>query len=356
MGEKALNDTLLSMGTVTLGLLWISIIGYFSRWWYGIGSFTSSVAKMTRLLVSPLIVITLVTLSFMQMVYITHTRNDKSGQCFYEEGYDSGESLQICSLWDSFQIVYLLIIGEGFIGAESSSGGAIIALLLGFVVIVFIVILHAILSILNLQKSGIGRGLVDNFWSPLLTFVLLTHCLRNMFCCMEPKSKPSDHGAFGENDGYISSRETQSYNSVSFQQRLAKMWDYLTIFAYSSDELKDTKWWYLKGEFSPSHILSKKWFIRILGVFIIPLWLLFGIVTLGILLPPQVRLWLFCLGIDDNADEIVGNRGEGELGKDDMKLSDIVKVKHMLYERFQSVQYELHDIRVLLEQQNVKKD
>ena len=87
----------------------------------------------------------------------------------------SDDVIQICSIWDSFKLVYLLIIGEGFIGAEASSGNAVIVLLLVFVVFAFILILHSIsMYILHLQRIGTESAIVNSFWLPLLSFVMVT--------------------------------------------------------------------------------------------------------------------------------------------------------------------------------------
>lgn len=83
--------------------------------------------------------------------------------------------IPICSMWDSFKLVYLLIIGEGLIGAEASTGNAVIVLLLAFVVLAFILILHTIsMYFLHLQRTGTEPAIVNSFWLPLLSFVMVT--------------------------------------------------------------------------------------------------------------------------------------------------------------------------------------
>lgn len=268
------------------------------------------------------------TLAFMQMVYIIHTRNNANNQCLYEGGTENGESLNICSLWDSFKIVYLLVIGEGFIGAEASSGDATIVLLLVFVVLAFILILHTVsLTILNLQASGVKDTMVESFWSPMLTHVLLIHQLNDIFCFGGNGRKPC----------------------FSLTSRLEDMWDYM-IVSYSDVDIRDTKWWYLQRDLGQSHLLGKKWFVRMVGFFVIPIWFCIGLATLGILWPPQIRQWIFQVGMDEE-DLIAFDEAVGQSDFSQMTLlqSDVSNMKMMMYDRFQSVEDELYELRSTIE-------
>jgi hypothetical protein len=40
-------DVLLTLGTVSTGLLWLSLIGYFARWWYGMAVLTGALSKVS---------------------------------------------------------------------------------------------------------------------------------------------------------------------------------------------------------------------------------------------------------------------------------------------------------------------
>jgi len=256
----------------------------------------------------------------MQMVYIIHTRNIANNQCFYEGETGNGE-MNICSLWDSFKIVYLMVIGEGLIGAEASSEDATIILLLVFVVLVFIIILHTVsLTILNLQSLGVKDTMVESFWSPMLTHVLLIHQLRNTFCLGGKRFLP-------------------------LTSRLEDMWDYM-IVSYSDVDIKDTKWWYLQRDLGKSHFFGKKWFVRIVGFLIIPIWFCIGLATLGILWPPQIRQWIFQVGMDKKdlvaLDESVDHSDLSQMTSLQLDLS---KMKMMLYDRFQSMEDEIYRLR-----------
>jgi hypothetical protein len=277
---------------------------------------------MAKHLISPLLVLSIFTLAFMQMVYIIHARNTVNNQCFYEGVTGNGE---ICSLWDSFKIVYLMVIGEGFIGAEASSEDATIVLLLLFVVLAFILILHTIsLTILNLQSSGVKDTMVESFWSPMLTHILLIRQLGNIFC--------------------LGGRRCLSLTS-----RLENMWDYI-IVSYSDVDVKDTKWWYLQRDLGKSHFFGKKWFVRIVGFFIIPIWFCIGLATLGILWPPQIRQWIFQVGMNEEdlvaLDESVDH---SDLSQITSLQSDVSKMKMMLYDRFQSMEDEIYGLRSTME-------
>ena len=353
LGSIDVTDShLITMSTIAIGTLWSAFVGYLARWWYGIGIFCASVvkvrlkfstlmccpkylltllyytlrivlfvqSKMAKDLISPLLVLSMFTLAFMQMVYIIHTRNIANNQCFYEGETGNGE-MNICSLWDSFKIVYLMVIGEGLIGAEASSEDATIILLLVFVVLVFIIILHTVsLTILNLQSLGVKDTMVESFWSPMLTHVLLIHQLRNTFCLGGKRFLP-------------------------LTSRLEDMWDYM-IVSYSDVDIKDTKWWYLQRDLGKSHFFGKKWFVRIVGFLIIPIWFCIGLATLGILWPPQIRQWIFQVGMDKKdlvaLDESVDHSDLSQMTSLQLDLS---KMKMMLYDRFQSMEDEIYRLR-----------
>jgi hypothetical protein len=278
---------------------------------------------MAKGLISPIIVLAMFTMSFMQMVYIIHTRDAAENQCLYKEGNVNGESIEICSLWDSFKIVYLLVIGEGFLGAEASSSDATIVVLLVFIVLVFILILHIIsLSILKLQTKGVSTAMVDSFWSPILIHVLLMQRLKKVCCCTRSREK-------------------------SMPSRVEAMWEYI-IFSYSDVDIKDTKWWYLQKDLGGSHLLGKKWFVRIVGIFFIPVWICVGAATLGILWPPQVRQWLFQIGMD--TDHIYTQMDSDGNSQRTILQSDVTNMKMMLYDRFQVVENELRELRFAVEE------
>ncbi len=276
---------------------------------------------MAKGLISPIIVITIFTISFMQMVYIIHTRDAPNGQCLYKEGNANGESLDICSLWDSFKIVYLLVLGEGFIGAEASSSDSIIIILLIFILLVFILILHTVsLSILKLQKTGMSTSTVDSFWSPILVHVLLMQRLKKAFGCSRSRK-------------------------ISISSRDGDMWDYI-IFSFTDVDIKDTKWWYLQQDLGGSHLLGKKWFVRLFGIVFIPIWVCTGAVTLGIFWPPQIRRWIFMIGMDnDNIHSFDSQTSADRNSPRAMIQSDVANMKLMLYDRFQVVENELCELR-----------
>jgi len=282
---------------------------------------------MAKGLITPIIVLTACTIASMQMVYIIHSRDATDNQCLYKEGSANGESLEICSLWDSFKIVYLLVIGEGFLGAEASSGDSTIVVLLIFVVVVFILILHTIsLYILNAQMKGASSVMVDSYWSPILVHVLLMQNLKKTFCCARNREK-------------------------SMPSRAEAMWDYM-IFSFSDVDIKDTKWWYLQQDLGGSHLFGKKWFVRSVGFIFIPIWIFFGTITLGILWPPQVRQWIFELGIgnEDNINILNAHTVPEEISQRSVLQSDVANMKIMLYDRFQVIEKELSQLKYAVEE------
>jgi ankyrin repeat protein len=339
------DKALITLSTIAIGTLWSAIVGYLSKWWYSISCFCSGAVKVrcfrnvsplissrnqyyskrlpltlqiASYLISPLIVVSVISLAFMQMVYLIHMRDGpNNGQCLYEEQTDAnGESIAVCSLWESYKIAYLIIIGEGLLGAETSSGNSIFALLAVFAIVAFILILYTVsLAILNMQQSGIEDTMVETFWLPMLTHVLITQQLKDFF--------------------------SVGLNFQTMSSRLRDMWDYITI-SFSDVDIKDTKWWYLQNDPKVSHLIGNKWFVRVVSVFIIPIWFTIGLLSLGILWPPQIRHWIFCIGMkDDNFLKSNVALDHSNLSQMTPLHSDISKMKIMMYDRFQIIEDEI---------------
>jgi len=314
----------ITLSTIAIGTLWSSCVGYLSKWWYGISCFCSGAIKIASCLISPLIVMCVISLAFMQMVYLIHMRDGQNnGQCLYEDQSDvNGESLAVvCSLWESYKIAYLLIIGEGLLGTDVSSGNSALALVLVFAIVAFILILYTVsLSILNIQQSGIEATMVDTFWLPMLTHVLVTQRLKEFFSVRR--------------------------NFPTISSRLRDMWDYIMISS-SDVDVKETKWWYLQNDPKMSRFIGKKWFVRMVSVFIIPMWFVIGLLSLGILWPPQIRHWIFHIGMKDNDNSVKMDESWDHSNYSQMASlhSDISKMKLMMYDRFQIMEDEIRALK-----------
>lgn len=305
------DDFLYSLSISTLGCLWSALVGYFARFWYGVGKFCSNTLHLTKRLISPLLVICILTFAFMQMIYIAHTGGDRNNICSMEDG-QSVDTIRVCSVWDSFKLLYLLTIGEIFLG-DTSSKSSVVVLVMVFIVIIFILVVTTLVT--NLRLAEKDQSLVKSFWAPLLTYVLFTRSAHTILCC------------------------GNSLMFSSLERRMENAWEYIMI-SFSDVEYKDTKWWYVQSELGKSHLFTSKRFIQTIGCFIIPFWMIAGLVTLGILWPPQIRWWLFSIGIGDDLDSSVSDMLE-----DTKHTNELKTLKLLLYDKFQILENELASMR-----------
>jgi hypothetical protein len=44
--ERLLAEQVLIIGTAATGLLWLSVVGYLSNWWYGMAFFSGAILKV----------------------------------------------------------------------------------------------------------------------------------------------------------------------------------------------------------------------------------------------------------------------------------------------------------------------
>jgi hypothetical protein len=251
----------------------------------------------------------------MQMIYIAHTGSDRNNICSVEDSPNL-DTIKVCSVWDSFKLLYLLTIGEVFLG-DTSSKSSVVVLVMVFIVIIFILVVTTL--VINLKIIEKDQSLVKSFWAPLLTYVLFMRSLENILCC--------------GNCRLFSSME----------RRMENAWDYIMI-SFSDVDYKDTKWWYLQRDLGKSHLFTSKRFVRTIGTFIIPLWIVLGLVTFGILWPPQIRWWLFSIGIRDDLDSSLS-----DVLEDTKRSNELKTLKLLLYDKFQVLEKELASIRSSLD-------
>jgi len=287
---------------------------------------------MAQGLLSSFLIFVILVVSFMQMLYLIERQTfGLDERCISPDG-DVGrdERVYVCSVWDSFKVIFLLIVGESFLTRGSTdidkSVTAVVLLVCIFVTLAFLLLLQMVsFSIKFATSRRIVETTADMFWAPMLTFIFLMRDLRAMFCHDSSKLR----------------------KSVIIRQRLEiqleSTWDYLVSSLESNVNLTDTKWWYLQEGRYISHIFANKWIVRFTALFVIPIWLSTGLITLGMTWPSQVRWWIFnCTSstFDDIFDGDASKQTPLSQGS-----SELSRLKVMIYERFHDVKDDLQSIR-----------
>ena len=178
---------------------------------------------------------------------------------------DSEDGIPICSLWDTFHMTYLIIIGESFFDSGGGFNGnirsaiAVVSIVAIFSGLALLMILHLISSSIDKKTRNSMEISVNMFWAPMMTFVFLLRDVKQVICCQRGLSNNGNR-----RDCFL-----------SFEMILESRWEFLSA-SFSNGDLRNTKWWYLQD--SRSSIFANKWIIRSLALIIMPIWICLGLI------------------------------------------------------------------------------
>jgi hypothetical protein len=224
----------------------------------------------------------------------------------------------VCSVRESYTVIYYLVVGEPVVKIDdlSSLGNGIGLLAFVFSVALF-VILSSILCMVVMMGS---RWNIDNlalisFWEPKLTFVVF---------------------AF---------RPRTAINNAS-KATLASLWD-IAIHIFLGRNGVKGKYWYARFARKPALAKLCYWLITVI---FIPIWLLVGALTFGLLWPPQVRCFLFRPQKAFSAQASRGKLSPTEVYASQVSSmrQELTHIRDMSYERSNDVQREVRDLKEIL--------
>lgn len=296
---------------------------------------------MVQNLISTFVVLVIFLISFMQMIYVTQRSTLGSDEhCL---SLENGGTVDVCTIWESINIPYYLAIGGEFLPSRGANNRSFDVLILLFMAMIFILILHTVaISLVDMKKFRTREAMVNFYWVPMLTHVLLVRDICKIFCCQKLCE--------GSNMGNRPYEHKNNLTQVGclrccsdFERRLENTWEYICA-SFECNYFKNTKWWHLQKDLDDSHLLRNHIFVRFVGVFLIPLWFILGLLTFGILWPPQCRWWLFTWSINENNRDIQTIE-EKSIGSPTILHDDVARMKSMIFESFNDLQTELHDIR-----------
>ena len=194
-----------------------------------------------------------------------------SSQCLFTllqlECTDAMGIAPVCSVRDSYRIAFMLLRGDPFLdpsGFATLSTPAIVmvaTILVLFVIFMLALLVTVLISAVCLDFDEIALG---SYWEPKLAFVLFAEDLG--------LSLPT----------VANSDESHHY---SFAAKQARVWDVYMQTLQGGQPEKGSNWFA-----RPMHSTVVTW---ITAVFVVPLWCLLGLGTLGMWWPPQLRCWLF---------------------------------------------------------------
>ena len=293
---------------------WLSLLGYGIEWCCGLAVFVGSATQLLSILVWPLCVAVMGFFATSQVLFTL------------EDCTTGG----ICSLSESYAFVYRLVLGVPVLTDnyyEMSMGVFVI------IVIFTILCLWWIMSVIAMivtEANRLDRRQISLtwYWEPKVTLTVMSSGAGN-----KSNEKVSDSPSCIEQ--YCDTSE--------------KFWH---IFASA-----------LRGEPSDVHwdaccFRSKPMFVftGFLALFLLPIWLISGFITLGLLWPPQIRRWLFCpCPIGGSSSTKTRRRISASSHEDDLsraKLSqlrsDVIDLKGISYDQNHRIQKDLGLIKEIL--------
>ena len=221
----------------------------------------------------------------------------------------------VCTVRDSYRVVYMLIRGESLVditGVNQFSGHA--AMLVAWFLLLFAIFLLAVFVAVLTASSMLDFELVAlrSYWEPILGFILST--------------------------GTFANEQDNSRQKKSFEVKKAHLWDMFTqTLVGGVPKMEGGLFVY------PLRSYVMTW---ILAILIVPLWFVLGLVSLGLLWPPQLRRFLFRLPTIVSRNQIPKNE-QARTQLTDVQ-NEILQMKCMSYERSQKLENEISEIKELL--------
>jgi len=286
-GPMISADVFRSGTALTKGILWMSVISFLKSTQVEFSVFVSGVFYVVQRLAAFLLALCVILLMFAQMFYIVYAETE---WCDCGEANPEANPFPHCTFQNSLLKVYTMLMGE--IGNEMrySTLPVAQALYVAFAFLVVILLSNVLIAIVT-----DSYGVIKNeraamvFWSNRLDFVAEMDAIKNVGKTIKR--------CFGGGDGAAGAptrvQETPGGEPIPIddtmkesQSRFRNGWtSIMNLFDPNLYETYDVNpssfefWCYVLVRFAAV-------------VFVIPLWLILGMVTAGWLWPPQVREYL----------------------------------------------------------------
>lgn len=234
-------------------------------------------------------------------------------------------STPVCSLQDAYQLVYFILMGEPFfeLGGKVTMSPGMIVLVALFTLLAFLLFLCLLVVVVVVASKYDEESVaLDAYWEPKLAMVLSSQSTRDA-ASLRSKGKPTPMPTCMDR----------------VVDRLAKLWGVLTASISCG---KKNNHWYIVGNST-----WKDGVLKVLSLLLIPLWIVAGLLTLGILWPPQIRTIIFRPRRDmqdlkpNEAREFFASQVAGV-------RNDVIKMKDMSYEQSNEIQKDIKELKALI--------
>jgi hypothetical protein len=266
-----------NLGAAATAACWLSLLGYMADWWYGAAVFVGSATRLSSVLAWPLCVAAMGIVATSQVLY---TLQDCPTTATGEVG--------MCTLSDAYAVVYGMMLGEpvpmitaGEDDGDVPNGGysaAVVATVIVFTVLwIWWILSAACATLTEVHRLDRNQLALAWYWEPKIALAIMATGI-------------GDHGKTKKRTKKISDAPSLMDRYCDGMERC---WDILTSVlrdgeGRSSNSTINRHWnaWCFRSRLT----------VVITGcvsVVILPIWLAAGLLTMGLLWPPQVRRWLF---------------------------------------------------------------
>ncbi|KAL7562343.1 hypothetical protein ACA910_016406 [Epithemia clementina (nom. ined.)] len=313
------ENSLLSIATATTGLLWLSVLGFCATWFFGMALLLGSLSKIANQIVWPLLAGGMVLVAFAQMFYTL----------LWTDCFDAFPVTPVCSVRDSYRIVYLLLRGEALVDVDGSDeiSTKAVALVSAFLVVIFALLLAILVAvIIGALHTSTEEVALKSFWEPKLAFVISS----------------ADWGF-----NVPSKLAFRNRPKADIQTRLERTWELLISSLLIGSPPRTEKYWYAGRHRAQGYLAWAFWLLALVAI---PLWLALGFLTLGFLWPPQMRRLLFkpCGWESSKNASLSSAKSEYVASQLSNIQSELVRSKTMSYERSVQVENEVRAVKHLL--------
>ncbi|EEC43260.1 predicted protein [Phaeodactylum tricornutum CCAP 1055/1] len=307
------RDTFRVGAAVSVTILWVKLLAYLRNMLIDFAVFVGGVFYVVRRLAAFLLALGLILVAFAQMFYTVfqqtdYCRNQPQNDLDYdlilaETRCDASTLRPYCGFWTSFLSVYTMLLGEVDEDDFESSGVAM-ALFVIFMFLVVILLANVLIAIVTDSYKVIQyQRAAIVFWTNRLDFVAEMDAIAN---------------------GPWKSRVKKSLGMLDQDEDGAQQRD-----VFGKDLWKQIMDLFEDDSFDGMSTVDFIAFalLRVVAcVFIIPMWLLLGIVTVGWFWPPQVREAVFTSKVSKHSSDTAK---EDELRRTQVKQlqQDVIEMR-----------------------------
>jgi hypothetical protein len=246
---------------------------------------------------------------------------------------------------EAFITVYLMLLGTPLIDTEddsqnSLSSGSVVLISVFTTLLVLFIVSLLITVVSESMRMDLDDVALGYFWEPKLNFVFTVDDILSLFSC--PKEQSFEKCGGTRKKRFVPKRSCGDRLS-SF---LGDAWTVMDYAIFGGERRRGNMWYVAYCDnASPFGV----WPLRIICLIIIPVWLVIGLATFGLLWPPQIRRWLFRPSRSsirssretNAAAEYSGTQVAGMRG-------DVLQLKTMSYERSNDIKREILELKRLL--------